>query len=72
VQTIDEMPATPPTATPQSGPTGQATRRFPVSTRNLAAWAITAQVLFIMAWIVGGWAQPNYSHLDQPISDLAA
>ena len=25
-----------------------------------------------MAWIVGGWAQPNYSHLDQPISDLAA
>ena len=72
MQTIDEMPATPTAATSQPGPAAPAKRRFPVSTRNLAAWAITAQVLFALSWIVAGWAQPTYSHLDQAISDLAA
>ena len=72
MQTIDEIPATPTAATSQSGPAAAAKRRFPASTRTLAAWAITAQVLFALSWIVAGWAQPTYSHLDQPISDLAA
>ena len=73
MQTIDEMPATPTAATSQPRPAAPAAkRRFPVSTRNLAAWAITAQVLFALSWIVAGWAQPTYSHLDQAISDLAA
>ena len=72
MQTIDEIPATPTAATSQPRPAAPAKHRFPVSTRNLAAWAITAQVLFALSWIVAGWAQPTYSHLDQAISDLAA
>ena len=41
-------------------------------TRTLALFAITAQVAFVISWIVAGALEPGYSHLERGVSGLAA
>lgn len=40
--------------------------------RALAAGAVTAQVLFVAAWIVAGALEPGYSAADSYVSELGA
>jgi hypothetical protein len=40
--------------------------------RRLAWGAITAQPLFVAAWVLAGALEPGYSHLDQTFSELGA
>ena len=40
--------------------------------RTLAWLALAGQVLFIAAWIVGGFLEQGYSHLQQGVSELGA
>jgi len=40
--------------------------------RRCAWFAITAQVVFVCAWVLSGALQSRYSHLDQGVSELAS
>lgn len=41
-----------------------------MSTRALAVVAVAGQLLFVLAWVVAGLAQPGYSVADQTVSEL--
>src|SRR4051812_48511641 len=42
------------------------------SIRSLAWFALAAQALFVIAWVVAGALQPGYSHAESAVSALAA